>query len=41
MKDYPDGLKLADEVTATFEEMLKIIDMTEHQYIHAKMVSNI
>ncbi|KAJ8050135.1 hypothetical protein HOLleu_03215 [Holothuria leucospilota] len=34
-KEYLDGLKLADDVTTTFEEMLQILDMTEDQYIHA------
>ncbi|KAJ8018963.1 hypothetical protein HOLleu_42737 [Holothuria leucospilota] len=33
IKEYLDGLKLADDVTTTFEEMLQILDMTEDQYI--------
>ncbi|KAJ8017840.1 hypothetical protein HOLleu_44503 [Holothuria leucospilota] len=35
IKEYLDGLKLADDVTTTFEEMLQILDMTEDQYVHA------
>ncbi|KAJ8048049.1 hypothetical protein HOLleu_00214 [Holothuria leucospilota] len=35
IKDYLDGLKLADEVTTTYKEMLQILDMTEDQYMKA------
>ncbi|KAJ8050593.1 hypothetical protein HOLleu_03855 [Holothuria leucospilota] len=35
IKEYLDGLKLAEEVTTTFEEMLHYLDMTEDQYMKA------
>ncbi|KAJ8048640.1 hypothetical protein HOLleu_01031 [Holothuria leucospilota] len=35
IKVYLDGLKLADEVTTTFEQMLQTLDMTEDQYMKA------
>ncbi|KAJ8041127.1 ATP-dependent DNA helicase PIF1 [Holothuria leucospilota] len=35
IKGYLDGLKLADDVTVTFAEMLQILDMTEDQYMRA------
>ncbi|KAJ8030296.1 hypothetical protein HOLleu_26663 [Holothuria leucospilota] len=35
MKEYLDGLKLAEEVTTTFEEMFQVLDMIEDQYMKA------